>query len=135
MEFRCWKCGAGVRDEPMPLGRESRCRACESDLHVCRQCRFFDPTKGKSCAEPVADEVRDKERSNFCGYFAINADAHVSGDAAEAARRELESMFGVDGDAQSGAGGPDASGLEARRRQEAEEAREKLSKLFGLDDD
>lgn len=32
-------------------------------------CRFYDTRKAKSCAEPVADEVSDKERANFCGYF------------------------------------------------------------------
>ena len=37
-------------------------------------CRFYDTRKAKSCAEPVADEVGDKERANFCGYFEPAAD-------------------------------------------------------------
>ncbi len=34
-------------------------------------CRFYDTRKANSCAEPVADEVGDKERANFCGYFEV----------------------------------------------------------------
>ena len=36
-------------------------------------CRFYDTRKAKSCAEPVADEVQDKQRANFCGYFVAAA--------------------------------------------------------------
>ena len=134
-EFRCWKCGADIRDEPMPLGREARCRACRSDLHVCRQCSFYDTTKGKACAEPVADEVRDKERANFCGYFSINVNAYRSADAAEAAQRELAALFGVGAQGDTAKGAPDAAALEQRRTREAEKAKDELSRLFGLDED
>ena len=133
-KLHCWNCGAGPIDEPMPLAREARCRACGSDLHVCRQCRFYDTSKGKSCAEPVADEVRDKERANFCGYFELNAAAHVGSDAADAAKRDLEALFGLpEGDASDDA--PSADALEQRRKDEADKARDELSRLFGLDDE
>jgi len=135
MDFVCWKCGADVRDEPMPLGRETRCRVCQSDLHVCRQCGFYDTTKGKSCAEPVADEVRDKERANFCGYFVIDANAHTAGDAAAAARQQLESLFGVSGADAAAGKASDTAALQERRQRDADDARDRLSKLFGLDDD
>jgi hypothetical protein len=133
--FRCWKCGAQIEDEPMPLGREARCRACECDLHVCRQCRFYDTAKAKSCAEPVADEVRDKERANFCGYFVLDADAHAGNDAAEAARARLEAMFGLAAGDAPASGMPAADALAERRRREADAARDQLGKLFGLDED
>ncbi len=136
--FHCWHCGARIENEPMPLSREGRCRACESDLHVCKQCRYYDTGKAKDCAEPVADEVRDKERANFCGFFALNPDAHADGAEADAARAKLEALFGLGaGDKAGGAGGgkPDADALTERRRQEADAAREQLGKLFGLDDD
>jgi len=135
--FQCWKCGAAVADEPMPLSREARCRACGADLHCCRQCRWYDTSKAKACAEPVADEVRDKERANFCGYFAINAEAHAGGAEAEQARRRLASLFGLEDAAggEAGASAPDAAAAgEERRRREAEEAKARLSKLFGLDE-
>ena len=77
MNLECWKCGNGVSDLPMPLGRREECPACRADLHVCRQCEFYDPRAPQSCREPVADEVREKEKANFCGYFTINPSAHT----------------------------------------------------------
>jgi len=65
----CWKCGASLEALSLPLSRTDSCRACRAEIHVCRMCRFYDTGKAKSCAEPVADEVRDKERANFCGYL------------------------------------------------------------------
>ncbi len=135
VELDCWKCGARIGDEPMPLGREARCRACGADLHVCRQCRWYDTSKAKDCAEPVADEVRDKERANFCGYFELNPRAHAAGDEADAARRRLEAVFGVEEDAAPASGAPDADALERKRKAEADRAREQLDQLFGLKDD
>ena len=131
----CWKCGTRIDDEPMPLGREARCRTCQSDLHVCRQCLFYDTGKAKDCAEPVADEVRDKERANFCGYFKLNADAHGASGAADEARRSLEAMFGMDAGSAPPADTPDAEALGRRRDQEAADARSELDRLFGLDDE
>src|SRR5512134_1659363 len=65
----CWKCGASLEALGLPFSRTDECRTCRAEVHVCRMCRFYDTGKAKSCAEPVADEVRDKERANFCGYF------------------------------------------------------------------
>ena len=39
-------------------------------------CKFFDPTVAESCTEPVAAEVRDKERANFCDYLSLKANAY-----------------------------------------------------------
>jgi hypothetical protein len=130
--FGCWKCGARIEHEPMPLSREARCRACEADLHVCRQCRWYDTGKAKDCAEPVADEVRDKERANFCGYFAIEPDAHAGSTEADAARARLQALFGLEG---AGAPADGAAALSDRRRREADAAREELGRLFGLGED
>jgi hypothetical protein len=132
--FKCWKCGVAIDDEPMPLGREARCPACAVDLHVCRLCTFYDTGKAKSCAEPVADEVLDKERANFCGFFAIDPDAHTVNVEAEAARQRLAAMFGLGAGESPDGGAPDADALLERRREQAEAARQKLGKLFGLDE-
>jgi hypothetical protein len=65
----CWRCGAALDWLTLPVSRTDECRVCRAEVHVCRMCRFYDTGKAKNCAEPVADEVRDKERANFCGYF------------------------------------------------------------------
>lgn len=93
----CWKCGASIEAQPLPLSRLAECDACRAELHVCRQCLFFDTGKASQCREPVAEEVQDKTRANFCGYFQLRPDAYQSPDdrAAEAARAELEALFGL----------------------------------------
>jgi len=67
--FDCWKCGAPLADMPVPVGRAEYCRTCRAEIHVCRMCRFYDLSKARQCAEPVAEPVQDKQRANFCGYF------------------------------------------------------------------
>lgn len=63
----CWKCKT-----PVPAGdiyRTATCAVCGADLHVCRNCRFYEPGSHYDCHETVDEEVRDKERANFCGWF------------------------------------------------------------------
>jgi hypothetical protein len=67
----------------------------------------------------VADEVKDKERANFCGYFKPNPKAYVPVDSsgADKARSELDALFG--GAAPSAPSSSSAS--------------DALNKLFGKD--
>ena len=95
-ELQCWKCGASLRAQPLPLGRRAECLACHAELHVCRMCRHFDPAKAKQCRERAADEVRDKTRANFCDWFQPRPGAHASPSASRGAdpRSELDKLFG-----------------------------------------
>jgi len=91
----CWRCGAQLNDLPLPLGRRSECPACAAELHVCRICRHYDTAKAKHCREPMAEEVKDKTRANYCEWLQPRADAYTS--AAPAPGRErLNSLFGDD---------------------------------------
>ena len=123
----CWKCGAALPGVLLPMARREECPHCTADLHVCRMCEFYDTSYAKSCREPVADEVRDKERANFCGYFKPLPDAFQQRDGSEAdeAKAKLAALFG-DAQPEGGSGGTDS---------EAEAAKKKLEKLFGVDGD
>jgi hypothetical protein len=72
----CWRCGAQLKDHALPLGRRSECPACQAELHVCRMCRHYDTAKAKHCREPMAEEVKDKTRANFCEWLQPRADAY-----------------------------------------------------------
>ena len=120
--LHCWKCGAALQDIPLPLGRLAQCKACHAYLHACRMCIFFDRTVSKQCREPVAEEVQDKTRSNFCGYLQPNPDAFAAADDSQAQRTQsqLDALFDLkSGDADHTAADADA-------------ARQKLDQLFGL---
>ena len=92
--LNCWRCGAEVVDEPLPLSRTAECRQCRAELHVCRMCEFYDTTRANACREPVAEAVADKTRANFCGWFRPRPGLGPTADtAAEEARRRLEALF------------------------------------------
>lgn len=94
--LRCWKCGVSLADYSLPLRRIEECRACRAELHVCRMCEFYDTAKAKHCREPIADEVKEKQKANFCDYFKPTPNAYRSEavSAADKARAELEALFG-----------------------------------------
>jgi hypothetical protein len=59
-------------------------------------CRFYDTGKAKHCGEPIADEVQDKTRANFCGYFAAAPGRFTPRAGIEdPARNALEALFGA----------------------------------------
>ena len=96
MDLVCWKCGASLKEILQPFSRDAQCLACDSDLHVCLMCRFYDKSRYNQCREPVAEQVRDKDRSNFCDYFKPREGAHdeaLSGNAMTA-KNNLEDLFG-----------------------------------------
>jgi hypothetical protein len=67
--LRCAVCGSDL--EPCErIGRADVCARCGADLHACRQCRFYDAAVYNECREPQAERVVDKERANFCDFFA-----------------------------------------------------------------
>ncbi len=133
--LNCWKCGHALDDMPKPLRRRDECPACGADLHVCRLCEFYEPSVAKSCREPVAEEVIDKERANFCDYFRGQPGVYSAGGVgeAESARSQLEAMFGVDGKSGDESSVSDPETLMDRKRAQSDEARKKLDTLFGDD--
>ena len=119
---QCQFCGAPVTiGEPIP--RDSECESCRHDLRCCRNCRHYDTRYNNSCRETMADPVEDKERRNFCEYFAFNPAPFVAataqGKRADAARAGLDALF---------KGGPPARDRQA-------EARAKLDSLFKKPED
>jgi hypothetical protein len=115
----CWKCGASLADVTLPLRRLEECRTCGAELHVCKLCEWYSVTVAKQCREPIAEEVKDKERANFCDYFKPRPGAHSQADASVStqARSELDALFG---------GAKDA----APQPSAADRAKAELDKLF-----
>lgn len=118
--LQCWRCGAALDDEPLPLAREARCRGCGADLHVCRICEFYDTRVANHCLEPIAEKVTDKTRANFCGYLKPRPAAYAAADgAATQARSNLEGLFGL------------GTGTTSASPATADAARNALDELFG----
>ena len=125
IELVCWKCGETLVDIPLPLSRRAECRACGAELHVCKMCEYFDPKIAGSCREDRAEDVREKERANFCDYIKPRPNAYRPRNDTEnqIARTKLEALFGdtpsPDGDTETN---------QSNTRSGANTAREKLEK-------
>jgi len=90
----CWKCGASLAQLTLPLLRLDACTQCGSELHVCKQCQFYDVGVAKHCRETIAEEVRDKQRANFCDYFTLNEQAYKPQANATTSINPLNDLFG-----------------------------------------
>jgi hypothetical protein len=116
----CWKCGASIAELSLPLSRLDECKKCGAELHACKLCEFYNVTVAKHCRETIAEEVKDKERANFCDYFKPRPGAYSNAgqDAASKAKSDLEALFG----------GANPASAEPSA---AEKAKAELEKLFG----
>ncbi len=80
-------------------------------------CKFYDPTLQNKCKEPIADDVYNKERANFCDYFLPRPNAY-DGDnenKQQQAKDSLSALFG---------------GVDIEVNNSAEDAKKKLEDLF-----
>lgn len=111
-ELVCWNCGDSLKTEPLPLSRRAVCAVCNAELHVCRLCQFYDPRVSDQCTEDRAEQVREKDRANFCDYFKPKLGAYVARQDTKsvAAKAALDGLFG--GATQNG--DPGSAGDKAR---------------------
>ena len=89
---QCYNCGTKVED-PRAIFRSSECPQCGKDMHVCLNCRFYDPAAHWQCRETISEEVREKDRANFCDYFVFR-DGKTGTPKSDGARRAFDSLFG-----------------------------------------
>lgn len=52
------------------VGLRDECMHCHADAHVCLNCQHYDPKAYNECREPSAERVQNKDRANYCDYFA-----------------------------------------------------------------
>ena len=98
LALSCFRCGHALRLMPREkIQRLDTCSSCGADLHSCVHCRFFDPGRNNQCSEPQAEWVRDKEASNFCGYYeprmSVNLSARGGSNRTLDARAAFHNLF------------------------------------------
>ena len=92
----CWKCGKEISLEKVT--RMTECPLCGCDLHSCKGCKFYDKSSHYECRENVDSLVTDKERANFCDFFAVDSNKKSENnlkedDKAKKARDLFNSLF------------------------------------------
>ena len=86
-------------DDRTRVYRNTLCVNCGKDLKVCLNCRFYEPSAHWECRESIAEPVREKDRANFCDFFALRAGAAggtATGSGSAQARDSLRKLFGDD---------------------------------------
>ena len=93
---KCFSCSNSLDNLlSLTIGRGETCEKCDSDVRCCYNCSHFDQSSYNSCAEPQADRVVDKDRSNFCDYFKLGESSYSkSGDSSkDEALKKLDDIF------------------------------------------
>ena len=52
-----------------PLGQ---CLKCGFELHSCKQCTYFDPSRRFECMQPVPERIPKKDARNNCTFYSIS---------------------------------------------------------------
>tara|TARA_B100001093_G_scaffold508589_1_gene571093 strand:+ start:987 stop:1289 length:303 start_codon:yes stop_codon:yes gene_type:complete len=91
-KYVCHDCGTDV-DMSARVQRRDECTTCGADLHVCKNCRFWDPSYQNECRENGSFYIRDREKANFCMSFEFNATLETDAAEADDARSKLEALF------------------------------------------
>ena len=92
---RCGQCGTVLNVSSQPLGQ---CPKCGFELHSCKQCTYFDPSKRFECMQPVPERVAKKDARNECQFYSISVrvEKQTSTGVAstpDAARRAFDNLF------------------------------------------
>lgn len=91
----CWRCGAEFSITRLPMERLAQCQQCSVDLHVCRQCQYYNPKLNDKCDHDMAEPARQVDTANFCDYFRANPNAYHAADSNRAndAMAQLKALF------------------------------------------
>lgn len=77
-----------------PISRRESCPFCESHLHCCKNCDFYDEKSYNECRESSAERILDKEKANFCDYFSFSKKTTKQADEnKKSALDQLNSLF------------------------------------------
>lgn len=91
VKVHCFSCGKETDFSEMP-GRREECSQCRADIHVCKNCQFYDPKSYNECRETSAEVVREKDRSNYCDHFSPGSGTHQV-DQKALLRAQAEALF------------------------------------------
>jgi hypothetical protein len=90
---RCARCGNVLSP---PIGFDTRCERCGSELHSCAQCAHFDTGSRFECTQPIEVRITPKDAKNACTFFAarvtMERETKSSGQA-PTARQAFDDLF------------------------------------------
>ncbi len=94
MQVICHHCQLATKYDNN-LGFREECLKCRTDLHVCKNCEFYDPKAYNECRESSADVVREKDRANYCEYFSPRLTGSSADDEKAKLKAAADALFGA----------------------------------------
>lgn len=92
LKLKCFKCGYELSFQDR-IGLREECPQCRADVHVCKNCQFYDAKAYNECREPSAEVAREKDRSNHCEYFQPGTGAGGMGPSKADLLKAAEALF------------------------------------------
>lgn len=92
----CYRCNTRLDLPSGTVSRGATCDRCGADVHSCMACIHYDRSAYNECREPSADRVVDKEKRNFCDYFALRSGQHAGAStqpSKDDLRKKLDDLF------------------------------------------
>jgi len=90
-------CHACQKTTPLQdkAGFRAECPHCSADLHVCKNCEFYDASVYNECRETSAERITQKDKANFCEYFVAQSEQTAAKikNATDDAKQKLEALF------------------------------------------
>lgn len=75
------------------MSYREECSFCHADVHVCKNCEFYDLKAYNECRESSADRVVEKERANYCDYFTISSKGKATAKQKDILMAAAEALF------------------------------------------
>jgi hypothetical protein len=92
VKLKCFSCQKEIAVSGI-IGRRDECPHCRADVHVCKNCEFYDAKVYNECRETSADVAREKDRANFCDFFLPSKGSSGQIDKAAALKAAAEALF------------------------------------------
>ncbi|MGE4130214.1 MAG: hypothetical protein AB7F86_01175 [Bdellovibrionales bacterium] len=92
IELSCFHCGEKLVFKER-IGLREECPKCRYDVHVCRNCQFYDPKAYNECRETQAEVVREKDRYNHCDFFQAGSGSGGGGKSKEDLLKAAQALF------------------------------------------
>ncbi len=68
-ELTCWHCKKKLTTKAVSF--RTSCDHCFQDQHSCLNCKYYSPSKPNSCQLLTTENVKEKDRGNFCEDFSL----------------------------------------------------------------
>lgn len=90
----CYNCGERLDlVSEQKILRHEECPKCQSSLHCCKMCIFYDQSSYNECREPLAERILEKEKANFCTYYKLRGGAGNSGPSKDDLFSAADALF------------------------------------------